>query len=132
MEKRSFNKYYRVFTDHTVVTEVSFNDFKPPIVRKTLKEISALHSGNKALAVVWDTYSLLPEKDRYYGYLSKSRALKMAKVAALKVINKLIAEGPASDFKVYQYRFDHYDDLNFNLIESAIRIQERLESKQYD
>lgn len=110
MEKHCF-KFYRVCKNDTAVTEVSFNDFKPVITRNFSKESL---SGNL-------TYSLVPAKDRFYGYELKTQAMEMAKAGALKHLEELIAEGPKNDKQVYQYRFDHYDDLNINLTDSNIR-----------
>ena len=126
MEKHSSNKYYRVFTNDTAVTEVSFNNFKLPVVRDYRKEALTGNSVDELFSIPYHTYSLLAEKDRYYGYELKTHAMEMAKAGALNHLKELIAEGPKSNDKVYQYRFDHYDDLNINLKDSNIRRLEKL------
>lgn len=120
MEKYRFNKFYHVFKNDTAVTEVSFNDFKnvAPDLTKEFQQATGL---DEKLPVPQLMYSLLPEGEMYYGYELKTHAMEMAKAGALKHIAALIAEGPESKEKVYQYRFDHYEDLNVNLKDSAIR-----------
>jgi hypothetical protein len=119
MEKPHFNKFYRVFKNDTAVTEVSFNDF-----RRVAFFAADPQSGNlagKTSSFPNQTYSLLPEKEIFYGYDLKTHAMEMAKAGALKHIDALIAEGPESKERLYQYRLVHYDDLNINLTDSNIR-----------
>lgn len=121
MEKHRFNKFYRVFKNDTKVTEVSFNDFKP-IVRAVEGQTRAGRSlSDEILSLPERNYSLMPENEMFYGYDRRTHAMEMAKSGALKHIAALIAEGPDSTEKVYQYRFDHYEDLNINLKDSAIK-----------
>lgn len=129
MEKQCPYKFYRVFTHDTAVTEVSFNNFKRPVLRDYRKETLIGNSADELFSIPYHTYGLLTEKDRFYGYELKTRAMEMAKAGALKHIEKLIAEGPQSNYKVYQYRFDHYDDLNINLTESNIKRLKQLKEK---
>ena len=119
MNKHHFNKFYRVFKNETAVTEISYNDFRH-VVRDFKKESQKGNSVDEMFSIPYHTYSLLPEKERYTGYEVKTHAMEMAKAGALKHIEELILEGPASIHKVYQYRFDHYEDLNTNLIDSNI------------
>jgi hypothetical protein len=127
MEKLNFRGFYCVFANDTAVTEVSFNNFKPPIVRDYIKEAITGNSVDELFSIPYHTYSLLAEKDRYNGYELKSHAMKRAKAGALNHLRELIAEGPQSNDKVYKYRFDHYDDLNINLTDSNIRRLEKLQ-----
>ncbi|MBC8052636.1 MAG: hypothetical protein H7Y13_06190 [Sphingobacteriaceae bacterium] len=121
MEKHSSNRFYRVFTNDTAVTEVSFNDFKPPVTRNYKKESISGNSVDELFSIPYHTYSLLSEENRYCGYEQKIHAMEMAKRGALKHIEELITAGPQGNNKVYQYRFDHYDDLNIHLTDSNIR-----------
>ncbi|WP_256009083.1 hypothetical protein [Desertivirga xinjiangensis] len=120
MEKHRFNKFYRVFKNDTKVTEVSFNDFKQIVMPVEGQTRTGGLSAEK-LSVPERCYSLLPENEMFYGYDRRAQAMEMAKSGALKHIAALIAEGPGSTEKVYQYRFDHYEDLNINLRDSAIK-----------
>lgn len=120
MEKHRFNKFYRVFKNDTKVTEVSFNDFKPIGRAVEGQAHTGSLSGKMRLSSAC-VYSLLPENEMFYGYNRRVQAMEMAKSGALKHIAALIAEGPGSTEKVYQYRFDHYEDLNINLRDSAIK-----------
>ncbi|WP_207532449.1 hypothetical protein [Desertivirga arenae] len=121
MEKHRFSKFYRVFKNDTKVTEVSFNDF----IRVPRPGLMGSQTGNlvdEQCSFPNSIYSLPSEKDMYYGYEQRIHAMEMAKAGALKHIAALIAEGPGSIEKLYQYRFDHYEDLNTNLKDSAIRL----------
>ena len=118
MEKHRFNKFYRVFKNDTAVTEVSFNDFRRVVLAK---EPSSGSQVDELCSFPGQAYSLLPEGEMFCGYELKTHAMEMAKAGALKHIAALIAEGPLSREKVYQYRFDHYEDLNTNLKDSNIR-----------
>jgi hypothetical protein len=120
MAKYRFNKFYRVFTNDTTVTEVSFNDFRC-VVRGFAKESRTGNLAGQLSSFSHHPYSLLPEKEMFYGYELKTQAMEMAKSGALRHIEALIAEGPQSTESVYQYRFEHYEDLNFNLTDSNIR-----------
>ena len=120
MEKHRFSKFYRVFKNDTKVTEISFNDFMP-LVHVPIMQSQTGNSTDEPCSAPNHTYSLPPDKEMYYGYQQRTHAMEMAKVGALKHIAALIAEGFASIDKVYQYRFDHYEDLNTNLKDSAIR-----------
>lgn len=115
MEKPRFNKFYRVFTNDTQVTEISFNDFIP--VRTKPKGEPSI--GQPLFPT--DTYRLLPEKEMFYGYELKTYAMEMAKAGALKYIASLIVEGPGSIEKLKQYRFDHFEDLNVTLTDANIQ-----------
>jgi hypothetical protein len=127
MERHSFQKFYRVFKNETAVAEISYNNFRH-VVRDFKKEAQTGNSVDELFSVPYHTYSLLPEKERFYGYKLKTRAMEIAKEGALKHIEDLISEGDASIDKVYQYRFDHYEDLNINLTESNIRRLKSLET----
>jgi hypothetical protein len=119
MERHCFKGFYRVFKNDTAVTEISFNDFRH-VVRDFRKETQKGDSVDELFHIPYTTYSLMPENERYCGYEVKTHAMEMAKADALKHIEDLISEGPAGIDKVYQYRFDHYEDLNINLTDSTI------------
>lgn len=119
MERHCFKSFYRVFKNDTAVTEISFNDFRH-VVRNFGKESQEGDSVGGLFSIPYTTYSLMPENERYCGYEVRTHAMEMAKAGALKHIEELISEGPTGIDKVYQYRFDHYEDLNINLIDSNI------------
>jgi hypothetical protein len=53
----------------------------------------------------------------FYGYLSKIKAMKMAKAGALSYINTIIKQVQQGINVLIQYRSDHYVDLNVGLLE---------------
>jgi hypothetical protein len=120
MEKPRLNKFYRVFRNDTVVTEVSFNDFRLAL-NPVAEEPKTGNSVDKVYSIPNPTYFLLPEKEMFYGYELKTHAMEMAKAGALKHIASLIAEGSKGFERLYQYRIDHYEDLNVTLRDSNIQ-----------
>lgn len=114
MSAHNYIRYYRVFEHDTAVTAVSANDFKVLAIRKFKRGLPV--SQTAQVAVAGFQYSLLPEGSRFYGYLDQQEALAKAKSGALAYINLLTRAIEAARNKLEQYRFDHYEDLNFNLV----------------
>jgi hypothetical protein len=56
----------------------------------------------------------------FYGYLNKAIAMEKAKAGALVYINQMVKEVERGIQKLEQYRNDHYDDLNVNLLDANI------------
>jgi len=109
MKQHNYLRYFRVFKNDTVVTEISTNDFIP--VKRELitgKEI---------------TYTFPINEPLFYGYLDRAKAMEMAKAGALEHINSLIAMGEDGELALYEYRFHHYQDLTINLAEANINSQ---------
>jgi hypothetical protein len=61
----------------------------------------------------------------FYGYPKLVTALKKAKAGALVYIEHLIRRDAEGLPALLQYRMDHYEDLNINLVEAAIRRVEK-------
>jgi hypothetical protein len=113
---KPYFKFYKVFKNETLVTEVLTNDFK--IFQRTyikIKIACALHS--------WQRRAFfLPADDiMFYGFTSRIRAMEYAKAGALKYIAKLIDDGGAGYGLLSKYREDHYEDLNINLTDRNIK-----------
>jgi hypothetical protein len=100
MKKNSYSRYFRFLKNDTVINEISTNDFKPHV---------------KFEPIAATTYSLVINYPLYYGYLSRTRAMEMAKAGALKYIETLIDRGRSGMATLLKYRTDHYEDLNKNL-----------------
>ncbi len=107
MKQHNYSRYFRVFRDDTAVTEVSTNNFLP---------VNPKHIKLQGLA-----YTLPINEPLFYGYLTRIKAMEMAKAGALAHINVLIDQGKAGEHALYQYRFDHYEDLTVNLVEANIQ-----------
>jgi hypothetical protein len=105
MKQHNYSRYFRVFTDDTTVTQISTNDFVPLLPK----------SNNRRQI----TYKLA--EPFFYGYFNQIKAMEMAKAGALRHINKLIDRGKAGEKALYQYRFDHFQDLTVNLVEANIQ-----------
>jgi hypothetical protein len=107
MKQHNYYRYFRVFKNDTVVTEISTNDFIPlkpkPLNRQAL------------------TYTLPVNEPMFYGYLNHVKAMEMAKAGALEHINALIAMGKDGELALYEYRFHHFQDLTVNLVEANIQ-----------
>jgi hypothetical protein len=116
MKKNNYAKFYRVFKHDTAVTEVSSNNFitslKPP-------KVIAVQGTSPVMA-----YSLPVGDAMFYGYLTKAEAMEKAKHGALLYIDLLIGRGESGIGTLKQYRMDHYEDLNVNLLEANIRKSE--------
>jgi hypothetical protein len=125
MKQPNYIRYFRVFQNDTAITEISTNDFLPLKLKPNKKNWLIGETG-KILCPIADVKYRLPAGGAlFYGYNSREKAMEMAKAGALKHINLLIDEGKPGEKALYQYRFDHYEDLTVNLVEANIRkIQE--------
>jgi hypothetical protein len=108
MKKSNYCRYFSFLKYDTTVNEISTNDFKPFLKPRIM------HS------VVATTYSLLTKDPLYYGFLSRARAMEMAKAGALEYMEILMEKGTAGKQMLLKYRIDHYDDLNQNLTYAKI------------
>lgn len=124
MKQQNYSRYFRVFKNDTVITEISTNDFQPLKLRSSGKNWLTGNSG-EVLGVISDiNYSLPPLGALFYGYRNRVEAMKAAKAGALSYINSLIDLGEAGAQTLRQYRIDHYEDLNINLLEANINYVE--------
>lgn len=119
-EKKPCFKFYKVFKDDTAVKEVFTNDFKS--FKSTYLKIKAACGVHSAIR---PAFSLADDDHMYYGSLSQIKTMEHAKAGALKYIGKLIDGGEKSYNLLLQYREDHYEDLNINLVDRNIRKLER-------
>ncbi|MXV51529.1 hypothetical protein GS399_11155 [Pedobacter sp. HMF7647] len=111
--KDSFNKYYRVFKNDTAITEVSTNDFKP-LMREQVNADQLNEPNSSSLSS--RAYSLPADKAMFYGYKTRKQAVEMARKGALSYMNMLAGLAAEGLKMLKQYRIDHYEDLNFNLV----------------
>jgi len=102
MKQHNYTHYLRVFKSDTKVTNLSNNDFIPVKPRQGI------------------AYTLPVNDPLFYGCLNNAKALEMAKVGALQHINILIAKGRAGKLALYEYRFNHSQDLTVNLVKANI------------
>ncbi len=120
MKQHNYTRYFRVFKRDTVVTEISTNDLS----RRKLKAAGKnwlLGDTKIILCAIADVaYKLPADHALFYGYSTKVKAMEMAKAGALSYINHLIDEGASGTERLLQYRRDHYQDLNINLVEANI------------
>lgn len=121
MKKRNYSRYFRVFMNDTLVTEVSTNDFRPLILKPCKGNWLTNDSGKIFCAIAAVKYTLPTDGTLFYGYDTQAKAMEMAKSGALKHINLLIDEGKSSAKALYQYRFDHFEDLTVNLVAGNIQ-----------
>lgn len=128
MKKNNFIKYYRVYKNDTSVTEVSVNDFKPVLPKRFKRGIPVAGPGDALYPTPCFECSLPPDDRMFYGYLNKATAMERAKAGALAYINQMIKEVELGIKKLVQYRNDHYEDLNINLLDANIR---RLKKEMY-
>ncbi|WP_295772828.1 hypothetical protein [uncultured Mucilaginibacter sp.] len=126
MLRNSFFKYYRVFKNDTIVTEVSANNFMrvPPVQFKRGLPIG--EPIDVLISIPYFKYSLPTDENMFYGYLTKAKAMEKAKSGALIYINAMIADVEQSIAKLKAYRVSHYEDLNINLLDANIRRLEKL------
>jgi len=110
LNRYNYCKYYRVDKNDTLVKEVSVNDFE--MVRRAGK------NKNEGITLQHDaqTYSM---------YTDLGQAMEKAKAGARAHIEELIAEGEEGLPALLQYRMDHYEDLNINLVDANIQKEER-------
>jgi hypothetical protein len=112
MQQHNFTNYYRVYQHDTAVTKVSANDFKHVITRIAFPP----------------AYSLPTDGTMFYGYLNQIEAMEKAKAGALAYIEGIIKKVDEGIDQLKQYRVDHYEDLNINLLDANIR---RLEQEMH-
>ena len=112
MQQHNFTNYYRVYQHDTAVTKVSANDFKQVITHIAFSPV----------------YSLPTDGTMFYGYLNQIEAMEKAKAGALAYINEIIKKVDEGIDQLKQYRIDHYEDLNINLLDANIR---RLEQEMH-
>ncbi|HEY0894969.1 MAG TPA: hypothetical protein VGE15_00320 [Sphingobacteriaceae bacterium] len=104
---KNSTKYFRVYLHQTSITEVPANDFKAPVKDRS-KSLTPCYS--------------LPSLDgMFYDYPDLIQAMEGAKKGALSYIRQLTRRAKGGVDELFQYRHDHYDDLNFKLTESNIR-----------
>jgi hypothetical protein len=112
MQQHNFTNYYRVYQHDTAVTKVSANDFKQVINQTAFPPV----------------YSLPTDGTLFYGYLNQIEAMEKAKAGALAYIEGIIKKVDEGIDRLKQYRMDHYEDLNINLLDANIR---RLEQEMH-
>ncbi len=121
MKRQNYFKIYRVFKNDTAVTEVSTNNFAPVVSRRFKIGLPVLPAIDVYCTFPCSEYSLLPDDEMFYGYLDKATAMEKAKSGALMHINLMIKEIDLRIKKLVQYRHEHHDDLNINLLDANIR-----------
>jgi len=127
MVKNSYARYFRVFKNDTVVTEISTNDFRRLKLRP-VKENWLIGDTTEVLGTIAGMpYALPVNSPLFYGYATRSKAMEMAEAGALNYIDKLINEGAAGEETLLQYRRDHYEDLRINLVYDRIENEKRAE-----
>ncbi|MEH6305706.1 hypothetical protein RYH73_08625 [Olivibacter sp. CPCC 100613] len=122
----SYYRYYRIFTDTTEITTMSSNDF----VRINMKPFKTIWKDNHPVKVYYSltnqVYSLIGVRLIQQDFVDKVTAMENAKIGALRFISSLIEQADAIIATLKQYRIDHYDDLNKNLLDNNIRRLEKL------
>ncbi|MFC0515192.1 hypothetical protein ACFFGT_13320 [Mucilaginibacter angelicae] len=127
MVKNNYARYFRVFKNDTVVTEISTNDFQRLKLRP-VKENWLIGDTTEVLGTIAGRLYTLPvNSPLFYGYATRSKAMEMAKAGALNYIDKLIDEGASGEETLLQYRRDHYEDLHINLVYDMIENEKRTE-----
>ncbi|MDO3628163.1 hypothetical protein [Mucilaginibacter sp. BT774] len=120
MKQRNYIRYFRVFKNDTVVTEVSTNDFQPLKFKPFKKDWLIGNTKDVFCAIASVNYSLPIDDALFYGYSTRAKAMEMAKAGALAHINALIVMGKDGELALYEYRFHHYQDLTVSLVEANI------------
>jgi hypothetical protein len=105
-DSRNYYKIYRVNKNDTAVREISTNDFKP---------FSSRPAGTLSLGSGGLLFSL---------FTDIGQAMEKAKAGAQAYIEQLIDRGEEGLPELLQYRMDHYEDLNINLVEANIQKEE--------
>lgn len=100
--------YYRVDQHDTAIRQISVNDFRP------------VRTGR-----ITGPLFLQPGSPTYWLFTDIGRAMEKAKAEAQAYIGQLIARGEEGGSELLQYRIDHYEDLNINLVETNVEKQER-------
>ncbi|OOQ56593.1 hypothetical protein [Mucilaginibacter pedocola] len=120
MKNRSYICFYRVYKHDTVVTEVRSNDFKPRTSAKFDRGLPVAHP-EEMNGSPQCYYELPPDELMFYGYLDKALAMEKAKAGALAYIGQMISDVEQGIKKLTQYRQDHYEGLNIDLLDAQIR-----------
>ncbi|MGJ1285210.1 hypothetical protein ACR79P_03825 [Sphingobacterium spiritivorum] len=108
----AFTPYYRVYNNQTKIIVISKRDF-------TSTDSSFLYRISKGIIrFQYDT----PE---YHDYTTLPLAMQKAKEGALLFIQSLILEGQKIVSALKKYRYDHYIDLNYHLLDAEIQKLER-------
>ncbi|UOE49803.1 universal stress protein [Mucilaginibacter sp. SMC90] len=97
-----YYRYFRVDQKDTTVRVISAND------------LQAWRSKSPGAV------TLQPGAEKYWLFTDIGRAMEKAKAGARAYIEGLIARGEEGRPELLQYRMDHYEDLNINLIEANI------------
>ncbi len=118
MKQQNYIRYFRVFKNDTLITEISTNDFRPLKLRASGRHWLIGATGKVLCTIASVNYAL--SDSPFYGYKTHLEAMKMAKSGALSYINSLIAMGKPGEKTLLQYRMDHYEDLNINLVQANI------------
>ncbi|MES2063613.1 MAG: hypothetical protein V4456_16920 [Bacteroidota bacterium] len=106
IKKQFYHHYYRVNKNDTDITEVSINSFKPC----GLKPSGALR--------------LQSDASLFCLFTDIGQAMEKAKAGARAHIGRLIKRGEEGLPELLQYRMNHYEDLNINLIDANIQKEE--------
>lgn len=106
IKNQFYHCYYRVNSNDTNITEISINNFKPHVS----KPAGALYlqSGAPLFRLFTDI----------------GQAMEKAKAGARAHIGRLIKRGEEGLPELLQYRMDHYEDLNINLVDANIQKEE--------
>lgn len=123
MKKNNFMRYFRVFSQDTIITEISTNDFRPLKLKPVKKNWLIGNTTEIYKAIVSVTYALPVGERLFYGYTTRARAMEMAKAGALRHINSLIDLGEDGEKQLLQYRTDHFEDLEVNLVYANIEAE---------
>ena len=121
MKRNNYTKYFRVFKNDTVVTEISANNFESVVIRRFKRGLPVNTPVDSVNAITCFEYSLPADDTMFYGYLTQGHAMRKAKDSALNYINLLSKEAGPGQQKLKQYREDHYNDLNVTLLDANIR-----------
>ncbi|PJJ85001.1 hypothetical protein [Mucilaginibacter auburnensis] len=121
MKNRSYIRFYRVYKHDTAVTEIRSNEFIPCTPAKFKRGLPVEQPTDETTGTHQFYYELPPDEQMFYGYLDKALAMEKAKAGALAYIGQMISEVERGIKKLTQYREDHYEDLNINLLDAQIR-----------
>jgi hypothetical protein len=102
----AYYKIYRVNKNDTAVTVIAANDFRPCGFRPD------------------GTLRLQPDTLLFSLFTDIGQAMEKAKSGAQAYIGRLIERGEEGLPELLQYRMDHYEDLNINLVEANIQKEE--------
>lgn len=102
-----YYRYFQVDQNDTTIRVISANNFKP--------------NGSRPSGAL----RLQPGIRHFWLSTDIGRTMKRAKANAQACIEALIARGEEGRPELLQYRIDHYEDLNINLVEANIEKVER-------